>query len=505
MRKPIPYASSFVRPLLALSGLMALSQGCMKPKSNVNCAGSKSVFKASSVGELPTGQAGYGGYLVMKTFSSPEESLKVGASPNEQTRCTVHLEFLKDNDLKARLWTARHCLRFDVTQSVMLEVYSQGIYHALPVQVAELESVKQIRLAQELPESLRIKYAELYKKLPSMGRSVPATKPTASVETTAVSATDATAARITDESGAPGAPAEVPDSQALAEQPNADATSQVFATFGDMEILEVKFSETLSQSQRDIIKSLHGDFFKQHDALKQTLTPDESGLLAEWVSAHEKVIALRALSGTAKLGLELNSCDEAALQPSEQCKQKPIILKVLGLTLLSPQLALLNDVTRAEAVSRDLAAALTARKSLWKKMQTLATKDPASVMVHSNFSLSRPNLSAPKGAAASEPVQSPQRFYVFSTPSLTREGNGKLFAEIRDQGFTYTQADSTVNVFFEPGDSGSLFSYKGFYPLAVVSTVGAHATSGDVVGTKANDVRRHAPSTRPYIDGCSAD
>ena len=451
--------------LLTIVGLLpSVFMGCVRSKSNVQCTSVQSAAQDIQVNS--PGIPGYGGYITLSEYQKTSDSFSTDSNLELiKSTCTVTLEFLNQNENSTlRLWSARHCLRYDVTDSIALKIFAKGIEFEIPIVVPELEVVKQIRKSSQLNIQSKTKLVEIFKNLPSNPENlVPATLLTASDNTLPTESVGGT---------------------------QSSESENIFATFNNMENIDVKIPSNVASEHKDALSNISRDAIKFNESTWNKFSAPVSEQMKEWTRLNLAVTEMRKSEGIAKLAIDLKNCsNKKVIEKSELCSQKEQIASLLDKNLSTEMLDIFHSSERAAALAPNLDLALKQRKDLWKKIRTDLLSNQNEVFVHS--------ISAMPGLE--QGTEGEDRFMMIPSSYLSNSTDG-TFATAKDQGFLYSQSLQNSRIIFQKKDIGALFSYKGVVPLAVVANISPQSAKAKGASTIKKEVK---PKGETYLDSCS--
>lgn len=461
-----------MKSVIFIASSFFLFISCQKRISSDNCAQTSSLVPTEKGGRtlLEKGEKSYGGFLEIKgTKASAAETSTMSNQPQDSKSCTVFFEFeeKKADALKLRIWTARHCIKPPFTDTFLAHVFANQGYVTVPI---ELEVYTRFNLAkkeavgkidQPVREHVFGSFSPISYKY-GFGRGKDAFDETIAF-------------------GRPLCSTNRPTEAGLRHW------QKVCSIFEDISVYDASISlQGINETDKRLLVEVADRYFEEKKKFEQNIGENIKTILTKWKEVHLELTSAEREVLLARLLEKLAQCPSNSPVPNF-CESREEIQKIIikyglpaGKNILTEMQASTAEsaspsifTRNKEKVFDDLMAK---RVEIWESlMKAFGTEKNLQLYIHSNYDLTKVNLASKPG----EPKRADLQY--LSMPFSAIAGGNTLNLFVRDYGIIYFASLIDLDVFFEPGDSGSLISVNGFLPVSPLTSTNDKDTSGGAV------------------------
>ena len=402
-----------------------------------------------------------GGFL---DFSSRAE-VTDGTDNLKQSRCTVQLDFDPDNSKEGSFfgWIAEHCVNPSKDEKATLKIFYNGGYTAFDIVFKPLEKAKTTRAALDPSFSNPVKkrIMEAFNRVQTLADGVNQSA--------------------------------VAYCQSQTKNSDTSNAQHICNTFLDLARFEMKAPTELSGIQKETIEFSRASYIANRERAFRAMSvadlgkalPGYSGTIRDtlklWTPLIQNISDARGDFKVAQFVDEVAAC--AADSTSEICLEKSKIIPLFQANF--DQLAELKaantsgtlNPTLTEEVTRRLKKAENEVFDYWSRTITLlSTMKAIPIRMHTNVSFLDEGIKAD----ATETVATNLETSFISVPFefIAKSGVAPILTA---RGMVLANPLDSSRMIFQPGDSGSLVSFDGVYPLGLLSTVNQEPFSGGAV------------------------
>ncbi len=402
-----------------------------------------------------------GGFL---DFSTRAEATD-GTDNLKQSRCTVQLDFDPENAKVGSFfgWAAEHCVTPSKDEKATLKIFYNGGYTAFDIVFKPLEKAKATRAALDPSFSTPVKkrIMEAFDRVHTMADG--------------------------------GNQSAVAYCQSQTKNSETTSAQHICATFLDLARFEMIAPTELSDIQKETIEFSRASYMANRERAFRTMSvadlgkasPGYSGTIRDtlklWTPLIQNISDARADLKVAQFVDEVAVC--TADSTSAICIEKPKIIPLFQANF--DQLASLKAANTSGSLNPTLTEEMTRRIKkaendlfeYWTKTITLLSAlNAIPIRMHTNVSF----LNEGTKADATETVATSLDTSFISVP-FEFIAKSEVAPILTTRGVVLANPLDSSRMLFQPGDSGSLISFDGVYPLGLLSTVNQEPFSGGAV------------------------
>lgn len=421
--------------------------------STSNCSKTQSIAQNTEFinSQAATAFISTGGFIDISTRAA----ILDGTDKLSVHRCAAHLDFGKGTDGTAQvsIWTAEHCVNPERDESVSLQIYKDSGYQAFPITLPAMTKAKEVRAeSQDLPVAVRQSLMQGFQRTQ-----------TATAGLDAVSYCNELTKQV-------------------------QSANHICASYVDLVRFEIKFPETLEPVQKETLTYIRQAYIANKERALRPVPTDKKQYLEAWKLGLIGLSQVRANVTLGAFADELAACNEAST--SDFCRNKTKLSLLLKEDVDELQAARLADPLVSLHALRLAKLKFTEDQVtlMWLQIvEVIARLIMPPLRIHSNMSF----VDDKSVFDTKETVGSSITPVYLGLPVEAIAKDVTKFTS-GDRGMALPTSFETVKISFQPGDSGSLFSWDGIIPIGVLSTVNNVPFSGGAVlrplpGPKAAD------------------